>query len=100
MTGAFDSRFAGAVTVRDANGSRTARAFIQPVSIRDPEAPRITAAGIVDDRRWLLIAEPVAIADPAEISDGTSVYALLRWENVSGHIEGVLARKGDAEQHA
>ena len=100
MTGAFDSRFAGAVTVRDGNGSRTARAFIQPMSVKDPETPQITAAGVVDARRWLLIMEPVAISGQAEISDEKSVYALLRWEDVSGHIEGVLARKGDVDGHA
>ena len=96
MTGAFDSRFAGAVTVTDTDGSRAARAFIQPMNVKDPETPAVTAAGVVDPRRWLLIMEPVEISAPAEVSDGKSVYTLLRWEDVSGHIEGVLARKGDA----
>lgn len=100
MTGAFDSRFAGAVTVTDGNGSRTARAFLQPMDVRDPETSAATAAGVVDGRRWLLIMEPAAIAGSAEISDGTHRYALLRWENVSGHIEGVLARKGDVDENA
>ena len=100
MTGAFDSRFAGGVTVTDTNGSRTARAFIQPMSVKDPETPALTAAGVSDPRRWLLIMEPTEICGPAEISDGKSVYALLRWEDISGHIEGVLARKGDADRNA
>lgn len=90
----FDSHFARSVLVTDAGGERGVRAFIQPVSVRDPEAPSPTAAGVADQRRWLLIMEPAALNGPAEIRDGGRVYSLLRWEEVGGHIEGLLCLKG------
>ena len=90
----FDSRFARSVLVTDASGERGVRAFIQPVSVNRPETPTPTVAGVVDERRWLLIMEPAAIAGPAEIRDGDRVYSLLRWEETGGHIEGLLCLKG------
>lgn len=92
----FDSRFARRVLVTDTGGERGVRAFIQPLSLRDPEAPSPTVAGVADTRRWLLIMEPAAIAGPAEIRDGDRVYSLLRWEEAGGHIEGILCLKGGA----
>ena len=92
----FDSRFARSVLVTDGGGERGVRAFIQPVSVRDPETPTPTAAGVVDERRWLLIMEPAALLGPAEIRDGERVYSLLRWEEIGGHIEGLLCLKGGA----
>ena len=92
----FDSRFARTVLVADGGGERGVRAFIQPVSVRDPERPSPTVAGVVDERRWLLIMEPAALLGPAEIRDGDRVYSLLRWEEVGGHIEGLLCLKGGA----
>lgn len=92
----FDSRFARSVLLTDGSGERGVRAFIQPVSVKDPERPSPTAAGVVDERRWLLIMEPVAPAGPAEIVDGGRVYSLLRWEEVGGHVEGLLCLKGGA----
>lgn len=93
----FDSRFARSVLVTDASGERGARAFIQPVSVNRPETPTPTAAGVVDERRWLLIMEPAALDGPVEIRDGDRVYSLLRWEDTGGHIEGVLCLKGGGE---
>ena len=92
----FDSRFARRVLVTDGSGERSVRAFIQPVSVRDPEMPAATVAGVVDPRRWLLIMEPAAPVGPAEIRDGDRVYSLLRWEEIGGHIEGLLCLKGGA----
>ena len=90
----FDSRFARSVLVTDAGGERGVRAFIQPVSVNRPETPTPTVAGVVDERRWLLIMEPAALNGPAEIRDGDRVYSLLRWEETGGHIEGLLCLKG------
>lgn len=93
----FDSRFARSVLVTDGGGERGVRAFIQPVSVISPEAPLPTAAGVADQRRWLLIMEPAELGGPAEIRDGGRVYSLLRWEEVGGHIEGLLCLKGAVE---
>ena len=92
----FDSRFARGVLLTDGSGERGIRAFIQPVSVNSPETPAPTAAGVVDQRRWLLIMEPAELNGPAEITDGGRVYSLLRWEEIGGHIEGLLCLKGGA----
>ena len=97
MNTPFDSAFAKPVRVTDSSGTRTLRAFIQPLSVTEPESPSATAAGVADRRRWLLIMEEAALTGPTEIGDGADCYILLRWENISGHIEGVLRRKGDAD---
>lgn len=96
MKGAFDSTFARSVTVRDGEGEKRARAFIQPMKLQRPETPTITAAGIADERRWLLIMEPLTLQGRAEVVDGETHYQLLRWEWVGNkdHIEGVLKRRG------
>lgn len=100
MSGPFASRFARSVTVTDAAGTYTARAFLQAVSVKDPETPKATAAGVTDPRRWLLIMEPLTLTGPVTVSDGTNSYALLRWEDVSGHVEGVLCLKGGGGANA
>lgn len=92
----FDSRFARSVRLADRGGERDARAFIQPLSVKAPETPTPTIAGVADARRWLLIMEPADIDGPAEIRDGDRVYSLLRWEEIGGHIEGLLCLKGGA----
>ena len=97
MRGVFSSSFARSVTVTAGGETRTSRAFIQPLSLETPavETPRATAAGVTDPRRWLLILDAAELPEgPAEVSDGESVYALLRRETVAGHIEGILRRKG------
>ena len=97
MRGVFSSSFARSVTVTAGGESGTFRAFIQPLSLETPETPRATAAGVTDPRRWLLILDAAELPEgPAEVSDGESVYALLRRETIAGHIEGVLQRKGAA----
>ena len=93
----FDSRFARSVRVTDGGGERDVRAFIQPLSVSSPEAPTPTVAGVADARRWLLIMEPAELNGPAEIRDGDRVYSLLRWEEINGHIEGLLCLKGGGE---
>ena len=90
----FDSRFARSVTLADRGGEREVRAFIQPVSIKNPETPSPTVAGVADQRRWLLIMEPADIGGGAEIRCGGRRYSLLRWEEIGGHIEGLLCLKG------
>ena len=97
MNAPFDSAFAHNVSVTDGNGTRTLRAFLQPLSVTEPEAPAATVAGIVDFRRRLLIMEDAALTGPVEIADGGENYLLLRWEHIDGHIEGVLKRKEAAE---
>lgn len=100
MRGVFSSSFARTVTVTAGSGEpRTLRAFIQPLNLETPETPRITVAGVADPRRWLLILEAAELPEgPVEITDGETVYTLLRRENISGHIEGILrkCRKGDS----
>ncbi|MCD8008575.1 MAG: hypothetical protein LUF68_06525 [Clostridiales bacterium] len=73
------------------------RSFLRPVNPKSPETPELTAAGVADGRRWLLLMEPAEISGRAEIIDGGARYALLRWERLESHIEGVLCREaGDA----
>ena len=103
MRGVFSSSFARSVTVTAGGETRTLRAFIQPLSLETPavETPRATAAGVTDPRRWLLILDAAELPEgPAEVSDGESVYALLRRETVTGNIEGILRRKGAAVKDA
>ena len=95
MRGVFSSPFARSVTVTAGGETRTLRAFIQPLSLETPavETPRATAAGVTDPRRWLLILDAAELPEgPVEVTDGESVYALLRRETVAGHIEGILRR--------
>ena len=94
--------FASEVTVREGETERRARAFIQPLSITSPDyESRATAMGLVDDRRYLLIAEPDALSGDgeAEISCGGKKYELLRCEMMGGgsHWEGLLRLKGGGE---
>ena len=103
MRGVFSSSLARSVTVTAGGETRTLRAFIQPLSLETPavEAPRATVAGVADPRRWLLILDAAELPEgPIEITDGGDVYALLRRENISGHIEGILRRKGVAGKDA
>ena len=95
MRAPFASRFAQTVTVTDALGSRSARAFLRPASLRRPETPALSPAGAADGRRWLLILEPMALSGPVTVTVGGREYFLLRREMIGGgdHIEGLLCRK-------
>ena len=98
----FASRFARTVTVTDDLGSRSARAFLWPVSVQSPEAPQRSPAGIADGRRWRILLEPMALEGAVTVTAEGTAYLLLRREFIGGgdHIEGLLCRKagdGDAE---
>lgn len=102
---AYAAPFAQSVVVTEGGASREARAFIQPVSVTDPEEPASALpCGVADDRRYLLIAAPEAIVsenEPVEIACGGRRYVLLRRERIGGgtHWEGVMRLKaggGDA----
>lgn len=95
MRNMFSSRFAENVTVRDAGGSRSARAFLRPVSVTSPEAPALSPAGMLDERRWRIILEPISLSGPVTVVSGNTEYLLLRYEMIGGgdHIEGLLCRK-------
>ncbi|MBR1659920.1 MAG: hypothetical protein IJ705_06345 [Oscillospiraceae bacterium] len=95
MRDPFDSHLAKRVSVSDGRGIQILRAFIEARSVTEPETPLPSPAGVADPRRWLLIMENAELIGPVEIRDERYVYALTRWENVGGHIEGVLRRKGD-----
>lgn len=101
MRTVFDSHFARAVKVTDTQGTRVRRAFLRPESLRRPETPEMSPAGISDERRWLLIMEADDLQGPVTITDGNREYILMRRELIGGdHIEGLLCLKagdGDAE---
>lgn len=95
--------FARQVTVREGGAERRAKAFIQPLNISSPEyVGRPTPMGTVDDRRYLLIAEPGALSGAGDVCidcDGKA-YELLRCELMGGgsHWEGILRLKaGDGD---
>ena len=98
MRSVFESRFARSVTVTDAVGSYTARAFLRPASVQTPETPTLSPAGYADGRRWRIILEPLELSGPVTVSDGDAEYVLLRREIIGGgdHIEGLLCRKEGA----
>ena len=102
MMSPFDSGFARSVTLRNEQGERRARAFIQPMAAERPETPTRTVAGVVDERRWRILMEPLEIHGKTEIIDGNDHYLLLRWEMMGegSHIEGVLKRKAGGAEHA
>lgn len=94
--------FARDVTVREGTAERSAKAFVQPVSVTTPEyAAHPTVMGTVDDRRYLLIAEPDAIStgEDVEISCDGKTYRLLRCEMLGGgsHWEGIMRLKAGGE---
>ena len=95
MKGVFFSRFAETVTLRDDNGSRRVRAFLRPASVAEPETPLLSPAGVLDERRWRIILEPVVLSGPVTVISGGTEYLLLRYELIGGgdHIEGLLCRK-------
>lgn len=102
---AFAAPYAQSVVVTEGKVSREARAFIQPLSVTDPEERgSALPCGTADDRRYLLIAAPGAILsedEPVEIQCGGRNYCLLRREKMGGgtHWEGLLRLKaggGDA----
>lgn len=93
------------VSIFEEGQQRRARAFIQPVSVTDPEDMGTpTPAGTVDGRRYLLIAEPGAIAkgrDGITVELNGKLFQVLRCELMGGgsHWEGIMKRKavdGDA----
>lgn len=92
-----------AVTVTEQGQVRTARAFIQPVSVTSPEyMGKPTVMGTADDRRYLLIAEPAAIAQGGrgiEVKLGDKTFVVLRCEKLGGgsHWEGIMKLKGGGD---
>ena len=80
----------------DDAGSYTAKVFIEPLHAETPEAPEITAAGLVDGRRWRVILPPMDLAGAVTVTDGDGeVYRLLRRELIGNghHIEAVARRE-------
>lgn len=100
MTGWFGavSAFAQDISVRQGGETRRGRAFIQPLSVTAPERePVPTPAGILDGRRYLLIAWPGAFergGRGAAVECGGVRYEVLRCEKMGGgtHWEGLLRR--------
>ncbi|MGN1002553.1 MAG: hypothetical protein ACI4PC_07250 [Oscillospiraceae bacterium] len=99
----FAAPWAKSVVVTENGESREAKAFIQPLSVTEPEERgRPLPCGVADDRRYRLIAAPGAILSedgPVEIAWDGKRYVLLRRERLDTHWEGVLRLKaggGDA----
>ena len=94
------STWAQDVTVRQGGEEKSARAFIQPLSVTNPqENAAATPAGVSDERLYLLIIGPDAVSGRGgEIVSGGRVYELLRCEEMGGgsHWEGLLRLKGGA----
>ena len=91
----FQSALARSVMLTDDNGTRSVRAFFAPVRITAPETPQITAAGTVDGRRWRVILPPLALDGTVTLTDGDTVYLLLRRETIGNgdHIEALACRQ-------
>ena len=91
MKDIFQSRFACAVTVTDAYGSRETRAFLEPLSTVRPETPEITELGVVDARRWRVILPAMALQGAVCLTADGERYRLLRRETVGNghHIEAL-----------
>lgn len=95
------SAFAQEITVFRRDGVRHSRAFIQPLSLTEPQGEKTpTPVGTVDERRYLIIAAPGAFDGSAGVSIECAGrrYALLRCEKMGGgsHWEGLLAPEGGA----
>ena len=94
------SSWAQDVTVRQGGEEKSARAFIQPLSVTNPrENAAATPAGVSDERLYLLIIGPDALSGQSgEIVSGGRVYQVLRCEEMGGgsHWEGLLRLKGGA----
>ena len=91
--------FAETVLVKEGAQQRTARAIIQPISTRSPaHSGRPTAAGVADDRLYLLIIEPTGLISGSDtrIEHGGRRYRLLRCEYMPGgsHWEGIMKLAG------
>ena len=99
MRAPFASRFAQTVTVTDASGSRSAKAFLYPTSVCTPEAPELSPAGVRDGRRRRIILEPMELNGTVTVTAGGREYLLLRREMIGGgdHIEGLLCGKAGEE---
>ena len=95
MRSIFDSRLARSVTVTDGSGGQNVRAYIYPVSVRTPEVPELSPAGLLDERRWRIILPNMTLSGQVTVTDGSTDYLLLRYEVIGGgdHIEGILCRK-------
>ena len=102
MKSPFTSRFARCVTVTDSLGSRSAKAFLYPVSVAAPEAPVLSPAGARDARRWKLLLEPMELTGEVTVTAEGRAYLLLRRETIGGgdHIEGLLCRIAGDDENA
>lgn len=93
------------VTSAECPAGRAARGFISPIDAADTENLRkSTSPGKMNREKYLLIAEPAAIAEGETallIAADGKVFEVLRAEPVYagggiGHWEGVLRLKGGA----
>ena len=90
------SAFAQIISVRQDGELRYGSAFIQPLSVTNPERELSPApAGILDGRRYLLIAWPGAFKHGgrgAVIECGERKYEVMRCEKMGGgsHWEGLM----------
>lgn len=91
------------ININEKGTVRSARGFIQPVSVTDPQyRSRPAFPGMVDDRRYLLIAEPAAIVSGEEgitVEAEGRQYELLRCEMLGGgsHWEGIMKLKAGGQ---
>ena len=93
------SAYGQEVRISRGGTSRAARAFIQAVSVTDPERAAATPAGLRDERRYLIIAGPGAFKiegeGPVTIQCGSRSYEVLRFEELGGgsHCEAIMRIK-------
>ena len=91
--------YAADAVITDSGGERNIKAFVEPVSITNPEEKgMITPAGVRDDRRYLLITSADAVTEEGStVSCGGENYEILRWEVIGGasHTEALMKRKAE-----
>lgn len=97
------SAFGQEIRVYQRGGVKVCRAFIQPLSLTEPERDLSpTPAGGRDGRRYLIITEADAFDGGAValVECGGRRFELLRWEAVGGgsHCEGIMRpRAGECD---
>lgn len=92
------SAFGQEICVCQGGEARKCRAFIQPLSLTEPERDAYpTPAGMRDGRKYLIITAPDAFdgGGRAVIRCGERSFELLRWEKMGGgsHCEGIMRAK-------